>query len=127
MHGQKGLAAGMCAAVDGDMNEYFLDLTHCRAASQRASRIDRQLLVPTQRRENAQGQQRLRLTIKRRPLHARPHANSVTRCWNVIMNSSDPARFASTNSSPSTSRRMLNPLSKSSPAVTAGTIPAATG
>src|SRR6478752_591215 len=67
MHGEEGLAAGRCAAVDGDMNEYFLDLTHCRAARQRASRIDRQLLIPTQRRENAQGQQRLRLTIKRRP------------------------------------------------------------
>src|SRR6476469_5045593 len=67
MHGEEGLAAGRCAAVDGDMNEYFLDLTHCRAARQRASRIDRQLLVPTQRRENAQGQPRLRLTIKRRP------------------------------------------------------------
>src|SRR6478752_9867940 len=67
MHGEEGLAAGRCAAVDGDMNEYFLDLTHCRAASQRASRIDRELLIPTQRRENAQGQQRLRLAIKRRP------------------------------------------------------------
>ena len=47
MHGQEGLAAGRCAAVDGDVNEYFLDLTHCCAAGQRASRIDRQLLVPT--------------------------------------------------------------------------------
>ncbi len=72
MHGEEGLAAGRCAAVDGDMNEYFLDLTHCRAAGQRASRIDRQLLVPTQRRENAQGQQRLRLAIKRRPVPGAP-------------------------------------------------------
>ncbi len=39
------------------------------------------------------------------------------------MNASDPDRFASTNSSPSTSRRMRNPLSKSSLAVTARTIP----
>jgi putative transposase len=32
MHGQEGLAAGRCAAVDGDVNEHFLDLTHCCAA-----------------------------------------------------------------------------------------------
>jgi len=56
------------------------------------------------------------------PLHARPHANSVTRCWNVIMNASDPDKLASTNSSPSTSRRMRNPLSKSSLPLTSRTI-----
>ncbi len=39
------------------------------------------------------------------------------------MNASDPDRFASTNSSPSTSRRMRDPLSKSSLPVTAGKIP----
>ena len=57
MNGQEGLAAGRGAAVDGDVDEYFLDLTHRCAAGQRASDIDGQFLISTQCRENAKAQQ----------------------------------------------------------------------
>ncbi len=57
MNGQEGLAAGRGAAVDGDMDEHFLNLTHRSAAVQRASDIDCQFLVSTQCRENAEAQQ----------------------------------------------------------------------
>lgn len=37
MNGQEGLTAGRRAAVDGDVDEYFLDLSHRRATGERAS------------------------------------------------------------------------------------------
>jgi hypothetical protein len=43
--GQEGLAAGGCAAVDADVNEDFLDLTHLLRRWYARLPIDRQLLV----------------------------------------------------------------------------------
>lgn len=58
MNGLEGLAAGRRAAVDGDVDQYFLDLSHRRATGEGASDVDRQFLVSTQCRENAKAEQR---------------------------------------------------------------------